>query len=207
MLAHGATAKITKQIPTRLEILWPAGSGTRQAVFDGVDIVESPIRAYRTTLFSVDLVSGSIERIISRMPGMSDFTCFGDQADLIVCNGSQDLRSVEILGIADKTGKKLWGYTERQRVAPRVTAAFHGVVYAQSGGQPVLLEAASGRAIPAATRSPSGATPAGDALSLYDNQMQSPTAVTPYGAIYLQDATGAASLDFEKVLVTLTPTG
>jgi hypothetical protein len=206
VLADGATGKITKQIRIGLEYVRPAGSGTKRALFDGTESVDSPTRAYRTTLLSVDLVSGSIERLTSPMIHWTGYTCFGDQAGLIVCNGSQDLRTTEILGIDDRTGKRIWSYTEKQRVVPRVTAAFHGVVYAQIAAQPVLLDARTGKALPGATPTPSAVTSAGSALSLFDNKLQSPTAITPYGGIYLQDATGVAGYDFERILIALEPT-
>ncbi len=207
VLANGATARITKRIPVGFEFLQPVGGGAKHAVFQGVELVESPAYAYRTTLLSVDLVSGSIERIKSPMTGVSGFTCLGDRAEVIVCHGSEDLRPTQILAVDDTTGKKIWGFTEKQRVVPRVTAAFHGVVYAQNRAKPVLLDAATGMYVRTSTPTPPPSTAVSGALSLFDNPMQSPTAVTPYGAVYLQPATGTANYDFETILIALRATG
>jgi hypothetical protein len=204
VLANGATARITKRIPAGFEYLQPVGGGAKRAVFEGVELVESPAYAYRTTLLAVDLVSGSVERIKSPMTGLSGFTCLGDRAEVIVCHGSEDLRPTQLLALDDTTGKKIWGFTEKQRVVPRVTAAFHGVVYAQNGAKPVLLDAATGMYVSTSTPTPPRSTAA---LSLFDNAVQSPTAVTPYGGVYLQPATGTANYDFETILIALRPTG
>lgn len=203
VMADGATARITKSIPHRFESVWPVGSGLRHAVFMGIEIVESPSRQYSATLLSVDLASGSIVSIKSSMPGLSGFSCLGDRAGTIACNGSQDLRKTEILGIDDTTGRKVWGFTEKQGAVPRVTAAFHGVAYAQNGAKPVLLDIATGKYLP--TGAPT-TPPSSTSLSLYDNAVQSPTAVTPYGGVYLQPATGTDSFDFQAVLIALKPT-
>jgi len=207
VLINGATARITKTMRARFEYLRPAGSGAKHAVFQGTEIVELQALVYRTTLLSVDLVSGSIERIKSPITGLAGFTCLGDQAAAIVCTGSQDLRPTEILGIDDTTGKKRWGFTDKQGVVPRVTAAFHGVLYAQNRAKPVLLDGATGKYLPAGTPTLPPSTSASEALSLYDNTIQSPTAVTSYGAAYLQAATGTAGYDFETILIALRPTG
>ncbi|WP_433163468.1 hypothetical protein [Kribbella sp. CA-247076] len=203
VVVNGAKARITKRLPTRVESVWPVGSGARHAVFQGSEIVRKPAYQYRDTLLSVDLVSGAVVPIVSPHIGPWGFTCLGDRAGGIVCNGSEDLRMTEILGIDDATGRKIWGFTEQQGAVPRITAAFHGVVYAQNGAKPVLLDISTGKYL--STSAPSSAL--SSSLELFDNAVQSPTAVTPYGGVYLQPATGTASYDNEAILVALRPTG
>jgi hypothetical protein len=217
VIADGATGKITKQTPFEKDYLSPAGSGVKHAYLSGSEYgtpdPQTGMANYNNTLYSVDIASGAIVPIKSSYTGSSmTYTCLGDRANAVVCTGKPKTTNVEILGLDDSTGKKTWGYTSdsASRVVPDVSAAFHGIVYAQTDAQPVLMDAATGndvKSTPSETASPTAqGTDAGSAngsdMSLYDDEMQSPVAVTQYGGTYLQDTIGSG---FYTVLIALTP--
>jgi hypothetical protein len=145
----------------------------------------------------------------------------------IVCTEVLPTGPKEILGFDDNTGKKAWGFTSESgaRVVPRVTAAFHGVVYVQTEKQPVLLDAKTGEDLPSASTSGSpsasssdspsaGDTPSdtksagGSDMSLYSGKLGSPGAVSPYGGVYgqLPQGGGYGSGDLQAILIYLKPT-
>ena len=61
-----------------------------------------------------------------------------------------------MIGFDDTTGKKAWSFSNDSgnRIVPGLTAAYHGVLYAQTEAQPVLLDAKTGADLPSPT--PSG---------------------------------------------------
>ncbi|WP_369169093.1 hypothetical protein AB5J49_14740 [Streptomyces sp. R28] len=212
VIADGTTGKITKQTPTKQDYVNPAGSGTKHAYlasnsYEGDD-------KYNNVLYSVDYASGAVVRTKVQVADeqVSAVTCWGDQAKAVVCTAGAS-GGKEIIGFDDTTGKKAWGYTDKSasRLVPTVTAAFHGIVYAQSEVQPVLMDAATGEDVstPSATSMPSHSkdpsTTNGSDMSLYDGKPKSPTAVTQYGGAYLQAASGS-NYDFQSILIALAPT-
>ncbi|MFJ8536264.1 hypothetical protein [Streptomyces sp. NPDC093591] len=211
VIADGPTGKITKQTPTKQDYLNPAGSGSKRAYLASNSYVDDD--KYNNVLYSVDIASGAVVETKSQVVDerVSTFTCWGDQAKAVVCTSGQS-GGPEIIGFDDTTGKKTWGYTDESasRVVPTVTAAYHGIVYAQSEVQPVLMNAATGEDVstPSATSRPSytkdPSTTNGSDMSLYDGKLKSPTAVTQYGGAYLQDPTGS-NYDLESVLIALAP--
>ncbi|WP_208614629.1 hypothetical protein [Streptomyces regalis] len=215
VIADGTTGKITKQTSTKQDYLNPAGSGSKRAYlasnsYEGND-------KYNNVLYSVDYASGAVVQTKLQVVDdqVSTATCWGDQAKAVVCTSGTSGASggKEIIGFDDTTGKKTWGYTGKSasRLVPAVTAAFHGVVYAQSEVQPVLMDAATGADIrtPSATSMPSfskdPSTTNGSDMSLYDGKLRSPTAVTQYGGAYLQ-APGGSNYDLQSVLIAMAPT-
>ncbi|MGW1341794.1 hypothetical protein ACWCOV_12120 [Kribbella sp. NPDC002412] len=237
VLADGATGKITKQFPTKQNYLWPVGNGTKRAYLAGNSYVSSKKGTledvYDNVLYSVDIATGAVvpQKAAYTEDSMS-FKCFGDKANAAVCTGSDNNKKLEILGLDDTTGKKTWGYTSdsASRVIPEVTAAFHGIVYAQTEAQPVLMDAVTGEDVktnaptptdgttPTDGSSPSeGSTPTGNPssqgadpgsangsdMSLYTGKPQSPDAVSQYGGAYLT-STGQSS--YIAVLIALAPT-
>jgi hypothetical protein len=225
VIADGATGRITKQTPTDQDHLKAAGSGSKRAYLTSTSYAGSD--KYDNALYSVDIASGAVVQTKSQLVDVSvNFTCWGDQAKAVVCNSAAYAGSgEEIIGFDDTTGKKAWGYTDKSasRVVPAVTAAFHGVVYAQAEAQPVLMDAATGADVstskPAASSVPSaGATPTdttpsqgddpgsanGSDMSLYDGEQKSPTAVTQYGGAYLQPQIGY-HYEFQSILIALVP--
>jgi hypothetical protein len=213
VLADGATGKINRQIPTKRDLLVPAGSGAKRAYFSARTYPEqgSGNRGYDTALYSVDIATGDVVQTKSAVTIAIEYTCLGDRADAVVCTGKDRNFAVEILGLDDTSGKKTWGYTDKSedRVIPDVTAAFHGIVYAQAEKQPVLMDAATGEDVktPAggatSTVGASAATANGSDLSLYNDELESPVAVTQYGGTYLQDTLGSG---YYTILIALTPT-
>jgi len=186
VVADGASGKITKQIPQKQDYLFPAGNGTKRAYLTGHSYAApkgSTEDIYNNVLYSVDIATGNVVPIKS--PYVKDsmnYTCLGDRANAVVCTGKANNELPEILGVDDTSGKKAWGYTSESasRVVPDVTAAFHGVVYAQTEAQPVLMDAATGNDVPTSSSSPSGSTTPSDSTSPTDGS--SPTeGSTPSG--------------------------
>jgi hypothetical protein len=220
VIADGATGKITKQTPYEKDYLSPAGSGVKHAYLSGSEYgtpdPQTGMANYNNTLYSVDIATGTIVPIKSSYTSSSmSYTCLGDRANAVVCTGNPKAENVEILGLDDSTGKKTWGYTEKSanRIVPDVTAAFHGIVYAQAEAQPVLMDAATGEDVKASTEGATptvgsgspGADPAsanGSDMSLFNGEMRSPVAVTQYGGTYLQEKLGSG---FYTNLIALTP--
>ncbi len=231
VIADGATGKITKQTPTKQDYLNAAGSGSKRAYLASNSYTGND--KYKNALYSVDIASGAVVQTKSQVVDeqLSSFTCWGDQAKAVVCTSGES-GGKEIIGFDDTTGKKTWGHTDQSasRVVPAVTAAFHGIVYAQAEAQPVLMDAATGADVPTSTPTASsmpsagatpteGATPTdgtppqgndpgsanGSDMSLYDGKPKSPTAVTQYGGAYLQAPSGS-NYDFQSILIALAPT-
>jgi hypothetical protein len=243
VLADGLTGKITKQVPTGMNYLHPMGGGLKHGYFYGSKYESSRNgnvikESYNNTLFSVDVSTGAV---VTVAPGSSQkqqgyFTCQSDQATAVVCtDGANGAGGTELIGFDDTTGKKAWGYTSAtsNRVVPDVTAAYHGVVYAQTDAQPVLLDAKTGNDLPsAAPTSSDSATPGssdtpstgdtpssadtpssgdtpvehlGSDMSLYNGKQMSPQAVSPNGGVYAQKAR-ADDYEIDAVLVVLKPT-
>lgn len=231
VIADATTGKITKQTPTKLDYLRPAGSGAKRAYLTGSSYVRPKPGTYDGTynnmLYSVDITTGAVQPVKS--PVVKDdigYKCLGDQADAVVCVAGSHRRE-EILGLDDSTGKKTWGYTRESesRIIPEVTAAFHGIIYAKTEAQPVLMDAATGNDVPTSTPTPSDSTPTdgatptesatpgsqgkdpgsanGSDMSLFDGKPKSPTAVTKYGGTYLQNTTERT---YSTVLIALAPT-
>jgi len=240
VIADGATGKITKQSPTKQNYLWPAGNGTKRAYFTGSSYVSakggSTEGAYNNVLYSVDIATGAVVPLKAAYTEDSlSFRCFGDKANAVVCTGTDNTKKLEIVGLDDTTGKKTWGYTSESasRIIPSVTAAYHGIVYADTEAQPVLLDAATGEDVKSGAPNPSdsttpsdgsspteGSTPSeastpsnsqgtdpgsanGSDMSLFDGKAKSPDAVSQYGGAYLT-STGKSS--YIAVLITLAPT-
>ncbi|MEV0282755.1 hypothetical protein AB0H36_01420 [Kribbella sp. NPDC050820] len=228
VIADGATGKITKQTPTKQDYLVAAGSGSQRAYFGSTTALDGD--KFNNVLYSVDIATGAVVPTKSQVVDerISTFTCWGDQAKAVVCTSGES-GGQEIIGFDDSTGAKTWGYTDKSasRVVPSVTAAFHGVVYAQTEAQPVLMDAATGADVPTSSATPTegaapteGASPTegtpssqgndpgsanGSDMSLYNGKPKSPTAVTQYGGVYLQPP-GGTTYDFQSILITLSPT-
>ncbi len=222
VIADGATGEITKQIPTKQDYLRPAGSGSKRAYLGSSSYVEDDDvfhDKYANALYSVDIASGAVVKTTSQVVDeqVSTFTCWSDQAKAVICTAGES-GGQEIIGFDDTTGRKTWGYTDKSasRVVPAVTAAFHGIVYAQTEAQSVLMNAATGVDVPTSTptstptasstqsqgNDPSSAN--GSDMTLYDGKPKSPTAVTKYGGVYLQAPSGD-NYDFQSILIALAP--
>lgn len=228
--ADAATGKITKKSPVKANYLWPVGFGAKRAYLSGSVYVPAPPGKldgyYSSSVYSVDIATGAFTTLTSTLKDTMNavsYDCRGDQKNSVVCSGSRQLESVEIIGFDDSTGKKVWGYTNESasRVVPNVTTVFHGVVYAQAEKDAVLMDAATGQDIASPTPT-AGATPSDDATpsstptessSSSDNiggfgdttllygEPKSPSMVSPYGSVYLLEPGDKAPMSTEKVLV------
>ncbi|TCC43191.1 hypothetical protein [Kribbella sindirgiensis] len=240
LLVDGASGKVTKQLPLKQAYLTPLTGGAKHAYFYGMAYTDYGQGTKADTIFSVDLSTGAVAPTTPATKFESDVTieCLPDQASAVVCL-IKSIRSgpLEVLGFDDTTGKKTWGFTETagSRVVPNVTAAFHGVIYAQTEAQPVLLDAKTGADLPSGSSSsspsssdtpssgdtpsssdtPSGndsptgnESPGNGDLGLFDGKMRSPQAVSPYGGVYRQLPTGDnyGSPRVESVCIFLKPT-
>lgn len=233
-LVDGATGKVTKQVPLKQAYLEPLPGGSKFAYFYGHKEASYSGGTTGEAFFVIDLSTGAVAQTVAAAPSDSDVNvaCLPDQATAVVCTSTtQQGHPLEVLGFDDSTGKKTWGFTDKSegRVVPRVTATFHGVVYAQTEAQPVVLDAKTGQDLPGASSSetPStGETPsdstsptAGDTpsdtrsaggsdMSLYDGKPRSPEAVSPYGGIYgqLPQGNSVGSTDLQSVTIYLKPT-
>ncbi|MFI6829418.1 hypothetical protein ACIBG5_20160 [Kribbella sp. NPDC050241] len=167
--ADATTGKVTKKTPVKANYLRPAGFGAKRAYLSGSVYVPAPPGKldgyYASSVYSVDIAGGTFTTLTSTLKDdMSSvsYECRGDQKNSVVCSGSRQLESVEIIGFDDSTGKKVWGYTNESasRVVPSVTTVFHGVVYAQAEKDAVLMDAATGQDIASPTPTPGdGGTP------------------------------------------------
>ncbi|WP_329004280.1 PQQ-binding-like beta-propeller repeat protein [Kribbella sp. NBC_00709] len=238
LLADGASGKITKQIPLKQAYLKPLAGAAKHAYFYAMKYTDYGQGTKVEAIFALDLSTGAMVQSVSTPPsdsiGASDYDCFADQATSVVCTAGAGADG-ELIGLDDTTGKKVWGFTSKSggRVVPSVTAAFHGVVYAKTEAQPVLLDAKTGADLPSAapsggpspsdtpsssdlpsagdtppsdwSTSPGNDTAAGD-LSLYSGKPESPVAVSPFGGVYRQLPTGNDSTDLESVCIFLKAT-
>ncbi|GAA1714239.1 hypothetical protein GCM10009745_73130 [Kribbella yunnanensis] len=240
VIFDGASGKISKQIPTKMDYLTPEASGTKHAYFNGSSYVPNPksmVYTYNSGLYAVDIATGTLVGQIKSTLGTEKaygYSCLSDQATAVVCSTGQNGGTEEIIGIDDTTGKKVWGYNKNSasRVVPLTTGAFHGVVYGTAQEQPIMLDAKTGADIPQPSGDPSStpststtptdgtssSAPTGDPsqdvgnkfgsdLSLFDPKLgtPSPTAITEYGATYLQNDK-ADNYDVDKVLIAMKPT-
>ena len=239
-LVDGASGKVTKQVPLKQAYLEPLTGGAKYAYFYGHKEATYAGGTQGEAFFAIDLSTGAVAQTVAAAPSDYDVkvACLSDQAAAVVCTSTtQQGHPLEVLGFDDSTGKKTWGFTDKSegRVVPRVTAAFHGVVYAQTEAQPVLLDAKTGQDLPSAgssespsagetpsssdTPSDSGSPTAGDTpsdtqsaggsdMSLFNGKPESPDAVSPYGGIYgqLPQGNSVGSTDLQSVTVFLKPT-
>ena len=246
--ADGATGKVLKQFPTGQDYLTVIGTGPKRGYFSSSKYVKAKPGSYdgtyKNVLYSVDIATGAVVTTKSGAVNTdaANYNCWSDRANATVCvGGTQNDDDTEIIGFDDTSGKKTWGYTSKSanRIIPDITTAYHGVVYAQTEAQPVLLNATTGADIPTAGPTSSGTTPtdastpssggtpssgdtpssgstpsdggtpgagnAGSDMSLYNGKPASPDAVSPYGAVYKQAASGD-QYDIESILIALKAT-
>ncbi|WP_427887601.1 hypothetical protein ACQHIV_32080 [Kribbella sp. GL6] len=223
-LADGPSGKITKKLghpQTSYDKI--AGTG-KHGYFYGKTYVTAKDK-WDLGIYSVDLSTGAVA--VTPLPPSNSSTdiaawsCLWDEASTIACTGKTTYTTNgtdTMLGFDDSTGKKAWGFSNDSgnRNVPDLTAAYHGVLYAQTEAQNVLLDAKTGADLPSPTPSGSpsssdspsaGSTPsdgssptAGDTpsdgstpgtnpnsnLALFDGKLKAPTSVSQYGGVYSQ---------------------
>jgi hypothetical protein len=101
-------------------------------------------------LYLLDPTTGKTER---RLPaGLSEGTCVYDEKGTLVCHGTgEDTDGPVACGLDATTGKTLWQLPDKQadRIAPKITTAWHGRVYGRTDNGPVALDARTGKDLPA----------------------------------------------------------
>ncbi|MFI0155989.1 outer membrane protein assembly factor BamB family protein [Streptomyces lydicus] len=118
---------------------------------DGYELTAHPAGPGLIALTGKDYDSGDSLATVLKPNGSkaADFsgdplglTCRYDDASVTVCQTEEP----RTLALDAKTGKELWSLPEKggNRVAPTVTAAWHGVVYGTTSNGPVALDAKTG---------------------------------------------------------------
>lgn len=212
-LVDGATGKITKDTPVPMNYLTLAGSGVKHTYLTGRRYVQTSKYSHRydSNLYVVDLATGAFQQLTATRPaGARDdfsvqYTCWSDQAAAVVCTGGDTQESTEILGFDDNSGQKAWGYSKQSanRIVPRITTAYHGVVYAQAESEPILLNAASGEDLPTATptATPTDGATAGDGTTPSGNASPGDSATPTAGASPTSGDSGNPNLaDYDGTL-------
>ncbi|MDX6261298.1 MAG: hypothetical protein QOH84_2986 [Kribbellaceae bacterium] len=195
-LVDAATGKVTKSgLLPGLEGLNPTGSnGGKYAYLYGQKYDKSLglTGDYVGYLYAVDPATGAVVQTKSAVKNtqyLLHYSCLADGQKTVVCAANRpEASEAEMIGFDDTTGKKAWGYTDANasRVVPEVTAAFHGVLYATAETKPVLIDALTGKDIPAPTPTvaPTDSASPGESTTPGDDQTpteSSTDATTPSG--------------------------
>ncbi|MEU9117792.1 PQQ-binding-like beta-propeller repeat protein [Streptomyces sp. NPDC048483] len=95
----------------------------------------------------LDIRDGSVK---GKLPRWSSQVCRYDAKDTVVCGGLGN-PNWEARALDARTGKTLWQLPDRQadRIAPQVTAVWHGRLYGKTGHGAVVLDARTGKDVPA----------------------------------------------------------
>jgi len=99
----------------------------------------------RLTLLFLDPISGETRNVLDEKRGGLSSSSYGpclyDQKAVLVCTGGG------VRAFSGAEGKLLWSLpdTVANRVAPQVTAVWHGAVYGKTDNGPVILDAATGQ--------------------------------------------------------------
>ncbi|MFE1175386.1 PQQ-binding-like beta-propeller repeat protein [Streptomyces sp. NPDC058773] len=118
---------------------------------DGYELTVRPAGPYLVAITGSDYNSGDSIGVLMKPDGSkaagltgdsSSLTCHYDDASVTVCQTEEP----RTLALDATTGKELWGLPEKSgnRVAPTVTAAWHGLVYGTTSNGPVALDAKTG---------------------------------------------------------------
>ncbi|MFH9871611.1 PQQ-binding-like beta-propeller repeat protein [Streptomyces lydicus] len=118
---------------------------------DGYELTVRPAGPYLVAVTGRDYKSGDSIGVLLKPVGSkaadlagdaSSLTCHYDEASVTVCQTEEP----RTLALDATTGKELWSLPEKgsNRVAPTVTAAWHGVVYGTTSNGPVALDAKTG---------------------------------------------------------------
>lgn len=168
VLADGASGKITKKVGPPMGDFNVLAGTSKHAYFYGMKYIDYDAGTEAEALYSVDLSTGAV--VTTALPKASaesgSWTCYSDEAASVACVQQATADKGEtMIGFDDETGKKTWGFSSDSgnRNVPEVTAAYHGVIYAKTEAQPVLLDAKTGADLPSAT--PSGSPSSSDSPS------------------------------------------
>ncbi|CAM4145600.1 PQQ-binding-like beta-propeller repeat protein [Kibdelosporangium persicum] len=145
---------------------------TGLAETDGAEKWSTPLGGYGTTLMPIspklvasnrkvyssgdyqfdilDVTTGkALYSLATDVPSMLSYNvaCFYDQVSIIVCDGNSERTfAFEATNVGPNT---LWEIKDGpDRVAPTITAAYHGLVYGKGANDPVALDAKTGKDAP-----------------------------------------------------------
>ncbi|MEU8780211.1 PQQ-binding-like beta-propeller repeat protein [Streptomyces sp. NPDC048637] len=118
---------------------------------DGYELTAHPAGPHLIAITGNDYTSGDAFSTMLTADGskaadlsgdLSELTCRYDDASVLICQTGEP----RTLALNATTGKQLWTLPEKgtNRIAPTVTAAWHGVVYGTTGNGPVALDAKTG---------------------------------------------------------------
>ncbi|WP_411137969.1 PQQ-binding-like beta-propeller repeat protein [Streptomyces sp. C10] len=118
---------------------------------DGYELTVRPAGPHLVAITGTDYDTGDSIGVLLKPDGSkaadltgdsSGLTCHYDDASVTVCQ-TEEPRTIALNA---ETGKQLWSLPEKgtNRVAPTVTAAWHGVVYGTTGNGPLTLDAKTG---------------------------------------------------------------
>ncbi|MFJ5803748.1 outer membrane protein assembly factor BamB family protein [Streptomyces decoyicus] len=118
---------------------------------DGYELTVRPAGPHLVAITGTDYDSGDSIGVLLKPDGStaadltgdsSGLTCHYDDASVTICQTEEP----RTLALDATTGKQLWSLPEKggNRVAPTVTAAWHGVVYGTTSNGPVALDAKTG---------------------------------------------------------------
>jgi hypothetical protein len=134
-VVDGARRWVAAGAAARSATVWPAGPALVAAQ------TTDPGTGART-LVLLDPVTGSVR---ASQPGQGELTCRFDEARTVVCYQGESGQTWAA-GFDAATGQRLWQLPDAAagRVAPRVSTAWHGVVYGSTDAGTVALDARSG---------------------------------------------------------------
>nr|WP_195911316.1 PQQ-binding-like beta-propeller repeat protein [Streptomyces kaniharaensis] len=136
-IADGSTAWTAEQTYDLLDAtLTPAGPSR-------VALQGSSFTGFKSNAWILDSTTG--KQLFDFSGGSTPFTCTYDERSVTVC-ADKDIA----FAFDTASGKTLWRLPDdaKTRIAPRVTTAWHGVVYGTTSRGPVALNAVTGQDLP-----------------------------------------------------------
>ncbi|WP_406326513.1 PQQ-binding-like beta-propeller repeat protein [Streptomyces sp. NBC_00203] len=131
---------------------WLGGDSYELAVYAaGPGLVLAQGRDYGSGASYHRLLNAATGATKWEMPAeLAGSSCVYDEKSVLVCHGSGS-QGLVAYGLDASSGKVLWQLPDKQadRVAPKVTAAWHGRVYGTTDNGPLVLDARTGEDTPA----------------------------------------------------------
>jgi hypothetical protein len=139
---NGADGKEAWNVPDR-DCGWSytAAPGIAAVTFPETYVWFSGELEYAESFRLVDVASGEAIQIYEEY---SVYGCLFDGEAMLVCRGWSQATATQVVGYDAQTGEVAWSLPDSGRVAPAVTAAWHGAVYGSTENGAVVLDAATG---------------------------------------------------------------
>jgi hypothetical protein len=96
---------------------------------------------YAESFRLLDVASGEAIQIYEEY---SAYGCLSDGETMLVCGGWSYETGNQVVGYDAQTGEAAWSLPDSGRVAPAITAVWHGAVYGSTENGAVVLDAATG---------------------------------------------------------------